>query len=49
MKRALVLGATGFIGGHIALAAGNGDPEGFFNIATTIGQFNIDKVDVNKD
>ena len=34
--------------GHIALAVGNGDPEGFFDLVNTLGQFKIDKVIVNK-
>jgi transglutaminase-like putative cysteine protease len=41
-------GRGGFGPGHIALAVGNGNPEDFFNIVSTIGQFKIDKVVVNK-
>jgi len=40
-------GRGGYDAGHIALAIGNGNPEGFFNLATTIGQFRIDKVRVD--
>jgi len=42
-------GLGGYDAGHIALAIGNGNPEGFFNLATTVGQFKIDKVVINKD
>jgi len=38
----------GFDAGHIALAAGQGDPEGFFSILSTLGYFNIDKVELGK-
>jgi hypothetical protein len=31
----------GFDAGHIELASGNGDPEGFFNIVNTLGCFEI--------
>jgi len=34
--------------GHIALAVGNGEPSDFFNLATTLGKFKIDKVEVEK-
>jgi hypothetical protein len=34
--------------GHIALAVGNGDPGDFFNMATALGQFKIEKVDVQR-
>ncbi|UCG48158.1 MAG: transglutaminase domain-containing protein [Phycisphaerales bacterium] len=37
-------GRGGYDAGHIALAAGNGDPEGFFDLVTTLGQFKIDKL-----
>jgi hypothetical protein len=37
-------GPKGFDAGHIALAIGNGEPADFFNLATTLGQFKIDKV-----
>lgn len=41
-------GLGGYDAGHIALAVGNGDPEGFFALATTIGQFKIDKAIMRK-
>ncbi len=41
-------GRGGFGPGHIALAVGNGDPEDFFNLVTTLGQFKIDKVIMSK-
>ncbi len=41
-------GRGGYDAGHIALAVGNGNPEDFFNLVTTLGQFKIDKVIVNK-
>jgi transglutaminase-like putative cysteine protease len=41
-------GRGGYGPGHITLAAGNGDPEDFFNLLGTIGRFTIDKVIVNK-
>ncbi len=34
-------GRGGYDAGHIALAAGNGDPAGFFDLATTMGRFKI--------
>jgi len=40
-------GRGGYDAGHIALAAGNGNPEDFFNLAATIGQFKVEKVIVN--
>ena len=42
-------GRGGYDPGHIALAVGNGDPEGFFDLVNTLGQFKINKVTVNKD
>jgi transglutaminase/protease-like cytokinesis protein 3 len=42
-------GRGGYDAGHITLAVGNGDPEGFFEIINTMGRFKIDKVDINKD
>ena len=36
----------GYDAGHIALAEGNGNPESFFSLLSTIGQFRIDKVTV---
>jgi len=42
-------GLGGYDAGHIALAIGNGNPEGFFNLVNTMGQFKIDKVMIKKD
>jgi hypothetical protein len=42
-------GRGGFDAGHIALAAGDGEPADFFNIATTLGRFKIEKVAVNRE
>lgn len=42
-------GRGGYDPGHIALAIGNGNLEDFFNLVTTLGQFRIDKVMVNRD
>ncbi len=42
-------GRGGYGPGHIALAVGNGNPEGFFDLVSTMGQFKIEKVTVNKD
>jgi transglutaminase-like putative cysteine protease len=41
-------GRGGYDAGHIALASGNGEPAEFFNLATTLGQFKIEKVIINK-
>ena len=41
-------GRGGYDAGHIALAVGNGDPGDFFNMATTLGQFKVDKVEVRR-
>jgi len=41
-------GLGGYEAGHIALAVGNGDPEDFFNLVTTLGRFRIYKVIVHK-
>lgn len=41
-------GLGGYGPGHIALAAGNGEPVDFFNLITTLGQFKIDKVMVTQ-
>jgi len=41
-------GRGGYDAGHIALAVGNGDPGDFFNMATTLGQFKIEKVQVRR-
>ena len=42
-------GLGGYGPGHIALASGNGNPEDFFNLVTTIGLFKIDKVTVSRE
>jgi len=41
-------GRGGYDAGHIALAAGNGEPADLFNMAPTLGQFRIDKLTVEK-
>ncbi len=41
-------GRGGHDAGHIALAVGNGDPGDFFNIATALGRFKIEKLTVQK-
>jgi len=41
-------GRGGYGPGHIALAVGNGEPGDFFNLATTLGKFKIDKAEVKK-
>jgi hypothetical protein len=41
-------GRGAYDAGHIALAVGNGDPGDFFNIATALGRFKIEKVAVQK-
>ena len=41
-------GRGGYDPGHIALAVGNGDPGDFFNMAGTLGQFKIEKVDIRR-
>ena len=41
-------GLGGYDAGHIALAAGSGNPEDFLNLVSTMGQFNIDRVEVKK-
>ena len=41
-------GRGGYDAGHIALAAGNGEPGDMLNLAPTLGQFKIDKVTVDK-
>ena len=41
-------GRGGYDAGHIALAVGNGDPGDFFNMATSLGQFKIEKIGVQK-
>ena len=41
-------GRGGYDAGHIALATGNGNPEDFFNLAATMGQFKVEKVIINE-
>jgi len=41
-------GRGGYDAGHIALAAGDGEPGNFLNLGTTLGRFEIEKVTVNK-
>lgn len=41
-------GRGGYDAGHIAFAAGNGNPEDFFSLVNIIGQFKIEKVIVTK-
>jgi len=41
-------GRGGYDAGHIALAAGNGEPGDMLNLAPTLGQFKIDKVTIEK-
>jgi hypothetical protein len=38
----------GYDPGHIALSVGNGNPEDFLNLVSTIGRFKIEKVIVNE-
>lgn len=40
-------GRGGYDAGHIALASGDGEPIKFFNVATTLGRFKIEKVMVS--
>jgi hypothetical protein len=40
-------GLGGYDPGHIALSVGNGNPEDFLSLVSTIGQFKIEKVIVN--
>ncbi len=41
-------GRGGYDAGHIALAAGNGDPGDFFSLVTTMGQFEFEKIEVKR-
>jgi len=41
-------GRGGYDAGHIALASGDGEPMDFFNLATALGKFKIDRVEVKK-
>jgi len=38
----------GYDAGHITLAAGNGEPGDFFNMAAALGQFQIEKIEVER-
>jgi hypothetical protein len=47
LDSAFKAGALGkFDAGHIALASGDGEPGNFFNIATTLGKFKIEKITI---
>jgi hypothetical protein len=41
-------GRGGYDAGHIALAVGNGEPGDFFNMASALGQFTIERITVQK-
>jgi hypothetical protein len=41
-------GLGGYDASHVALSVGNGNPEDFLNLVSTIGRFKIDKVIVSK-
>ncbi len=41
-------GRGGYDAGHIALAVGNGEPGDFFNMAASLGQFQIEKIKVQR-
>ena len=41
-------GRGGYDAGHIALAAGDGEPGNFLNMGTTLGRFKIEKVTVTR-
>lgn len=41
-------GRGGYDAGHIALAAGNGEPTDFFNLATTLGRFDITEAEIKR-
>ncbi len=41
-------GRGGYDAGHIALAAGDGEPGNFLNLGTTLGRFKIERVTVTK-
>ncbi len=41
-------GRGGYDAGHIALAAGNGEPADFLNLATTLGRFDVTKIDIKR-
>ena len=47
LDSAFKAGALGkFDAGHIALASGDGEPANFFNLATTLGKFKIEKITI---
>ena len=41
-------GRGGYDAGHIALSAGNGEPGDFFSLATSMGKFKIERIEVKK-
>lgn len=41
-------GRGGYDAGHIALAVGNGEPGDFFNLASALGQFKIERLEVRR-
>ena len=41
-------GLGGYDAGHITLAAGSGNPEDFINLVNTMGQFEIERVEVKR-
>ena len=50
LDSAFKAGALGsFNAGHIALATGDGEPAAFFNMATTLGKFKIEKITVEPE
>jgi hypothetical protein len=49
LDSAFKAGALGqFDAGHIAFAMGDGEPASFFNLATTLGRFKIEKITVER-
>ena len=42
-------GLGGYDAGHITLAIGNGNPEDFLNLINVMGNFKIEKIEVNKN
>jgi len=41
-------GRGGYDAGHIALAVGSGDPGDFFGMATSLGQFKVEKAEIRR-
>ncbi len=41
-------GRGGYDAGHIALAVGNGEPADFLNMASTLGRFKIEKLEIQR-